>query len=157
VSQLLLVLGRLFTILIGYVAACLAASALLNLLLIGTLDLPAEVLPDAIRGSSIIAVPFIAMFVAWLAFTPALVFIVIAELASKRDWLFHAIGGGLVAAVVTAGYFWTATGPGDWTAGNPIVALPLIAAGLVGGIAYWAVAGRMAGGWRTHEKTPPRT
>lgn len=148
-SPLLLILGRLFIILAGYIAASLAASAFLNLLLIGALDLPADVLPDAIRGTSIVAVPFVAVFVAWLAFTPALVFIVIAELAGKRDWLFHAVGGALVAAVVTAGYFWTATGPGDWTAGNPIIALALIGAGLVGGIAYWAVAGRAAGGWRS--------
>jgi len=149
VSGLLLILGRFFMILVGYVAAALAASAFLNLLLIGMLDIPAEVLPDAIRGSSIVAVPFIAMFVAWLAFTPALVFIAIAELSGKRDWLFHAIGGGVVAAVVTAGYFWQSSGPGDWSAGNPIIALALVGSGLVGGIAYWAVAGRMAGGWRS--------
>ncbi len=147
-NQVLLILGRLVIILIGYVAASLAASAFLNLLLIGALGLPADVLPDAIRGSSTVAVPFVALFVAWLAFTPACVLIVIAELAGKRDWLFHAIGGGLVAAVLTAGYYWTATGPGDWTAGNPIVALALIGSGLVGGIAYWAVAGRSAGEWR---------
>lgn len=148
-TTLLSHLGRLFIILVGYVAASLAASAFLNLLLIGTLDLPPSVLPDAIRGSSIVAVPFVAIFVAWLAFTPSLVFIVIAELAGKRDWLFHAIGGGVVAAVVTAGYFWQATGPGEWTSGNPIIALALVGSGIVSGIAYWAVAGRMAGGWRS--------
>jgi hypothetical protein len=149
VSQVLLILGRLIVILIGYIAASLAASAFLNLLLIGALGLPADVLPDAIRGSSIVAVPFVALFIAWLAFTPAVVLIAIAELAGKRDWLFHAIGGGLVAAVVTAGYFWTATGSGDRTAGNPVIALALTGSGLVGGIAYWAVAGRSAGEWRS--------
>jgi hypothetical protein len=148
VSQVLLILGRLIIILAGYVAASLAASAFLNLLLIGALGLPADVLPDAIRGSSIVAVPFVALFVAWLAFTPAVVFIVIAEFGGKRDWLFHAIGGGLIAVVVTAGYFWTVTGPQNWTASNPVIALALIGSGLIGGIAYWAVAGRSAGTWR---------
>jgi hypothetical protein len=148
VSQVLLILGRLVIIFAGYLAASLAASAFLNLLAIGTLDIPSELLPDAMRGSFMVAVPLLAMFVAWLAFTPAFVFMVIAELAGKRDWLFHAIGGGIVAAVVTVGYFWQPAGPGDWTSGNTAIALALIGGGLVGGIAYWAVAGRMAGGWR---------
>jgi hypothetical protein len=148
VSQVLLILGRLILILFGYAAASLAASAFLNLLIIGLLDFPAEDLPAAMRGSFMVAVPVLALFVAWLAFTPAAAAILIAELAGKRDWLFHAVGGGSVAAVVVAGYFWQAAEPGDWTAGNPVIALALIGSGLVGGVAYWAVAGRMAGGWR---------
>ncbi len=45
-------------------------------------------------GSFIFSIPFVALFVAYFAFIPAVPAIVIAEILGKRDWLFYALAGG---------------------------------------------------------------
>ena len=77
-----------------------------------------------------------------------------AELLSWRSWLAHAAGGAVVA--LYAGWrLAEATGRLD-AASDPGLTLFTLAAGLVGGVAYWAIAGRNAGNWR-EELSAPRS
>jgi len=39
---------------------------------------------------------------------------------------------------------------------NPYVLSTIIGAGVLGGIAYWAVAGRLAGSWKSRPTLPAR-
>ena len=74
---------------------------------------------------------------------PASIGILISEAFAIRSWIFHAINGALSAWVG-----WQMFGNFDQSD------LPLnepryvIAAGLAGGFAYWAVAGWNAGFWK---------
>ena len=165
-TTILLVIGRLFVILAGYVAASLAASAFLNIVTLGAL-FPPEELPMMGMGT-FISIPFIALFVAYMAFVPSAVVILLAEFFRRRDWLTYALAGAVVGIVVL-GMFWQAAGTmhdvgdaldqgaqgmrGGLT--DPFIAMAMIGAGMIGGIAYWLVAGRLAGSWGRDELGGP--
>lgn len=155
-SRLLAIIGHLFLILAGYVAASLAGSAFIHVLFFATAGFTPEQLPPVITGASIISIPLAALFVAYFAFMPSTVAILIAELFSLRSWLSYALAGGGVGAVI-AGAMWQATRFPDVAedlgaqpnivSERPLV-LAIVGAGIVAGIAYWAVAGRFAGVWK---------
>lgn len=148
---------RLAVILAGYAFAALAASAFLVFIIVGPLGWAPEEVPWVVTGSLAVAVPVMAFFVAYYAFLPACGAIAIAELMGKRDWLSYALAGGLVGAVVV-GLSWQASWylpepDGGRMAVDPLVSDPgliltIVGCGIVGGIAYWFIAGRGAGGWR---------
>lgn len=161
-SRVLAYLIRFAVIIAGYVVASLAASAFLNAVFFASAGFAAGDAPVIFGGSLFFSVPFVALFVAYFAFIPSIPAILLAEILGKRDWLFHAVAGGIVAVVVmgffrhAAGEMYTVSetldpgaGPGGSSvASDPAVILFMIAAGMFGGIAYWLVAGRTAGNWR---------
>lgn len=150
---MLLAIGKLFHMLMGYVVATLAASAFLNLLFLGSAGFTTEEAGwVASSGSMIFSIPFVALFVSYFAFIPGMAVMVLAEFMGKRDWLFHALGGALVGVVVV-GYFYRSGQPSDelLMSGAPMA---VIGSGIVGGLAYWFVTGRYAGSWRS-AKAPP--
>jgi hypothetical protein len=149
VSRLLLYIGRLLIVLVGYLAGCLAASAFLNMLLVGGLDMNAEQMRWTLTGSVFVSVPILAVFIAYYGFVPAMAWMLLAEFTDKRDWLFHALGGG-VAALAAVLMFSTPASAGLR------LQIALVASGLVGGLAYWAISGRMAGSWRPEPISPVR-
>jgi len=81
----------------------------------------------------------------WL---PAAIGILLAETFALRSWMFHA-GNGAVSALIA----WNLFGYVD----DRHVALnqpaAVIAAGLAGGFAYWAIAGWNAGFWKPLVRT----
>ena len=76
----------------------------------------------------------------WL---PASIGVVISEAFAIRSWIFHALNGA-----VSAWLGWQMFGAFD----NSDIPLNepkyVIAAGIAGGFAYWAIAGRTAGFWK---------
>jgi hypothetical protein len=137
---------RCFAILLGYAAASLGASAFLNLIFLGAVFGPQDAPAVASSGSLFFSVPFVALFVAYFGFIPAAAIILIAEVLARRDWLFYALGGGVVAAVFI-GFLHQAADP-DFQITGVSPALTVIGAGMVGGICYWLTAGRWAGNWQ---------
>jgi hypothetical protein len=84
--------------------------------------------------------------VMWL---PGSIGILLAEAFAIRSFLFHA-GNGAATAWVT----WSLFGNLD-VGGLPLTRpLPVIAAGLAGGLAYWAIAGWNAGFWKPVFRPP---
>jgi hypothetical protein len=139
---------RATLILIGYVIACLAASAFLNVVSFGLLGLGDDETGQTAMIALAFSIPFIAAFVGYFAFLPAACVIVIGEILGRRDWLFYALGGA-AAGLAVAGYFWQAAATGtidgaSLDGSDPRLVMMLVAAGMAGGIAYWAAAGRMA-------------
>ena len=155
-NRLLAYLGRFAIIVLGFFCASLAASAFLHLLLSGLFGLTGEETRAVMSGPAIVSVPFVALFIGYFAFVPALPFMAAAEALGRRDWLFHALCGGGVALVVVGARFLV----GEDGAGivSSLFVVLCAGAGLVGGIAYWAVAGRSAGNWLRGpgEATGPR-
>lgn len=162
-NGVLAIIFRLAVVLLGYIGASLASSAFINILALGALG--AEPGDPIATASLVFMIPFMALFVAYFAFFPSLLVIFFTEYLGKRDWLTHAIGGGVVALAVVGFAFGTDK---VWRVGvrarlepfwlpldDPSTALLLVGAGLVGGIAYWLIAGRSAGSWRQDAELPP--
>ncbi|MGX5801632.1 hypothetical protein ACWGS9_10340 [Bradyrhizobium sp. Arg314] len=144
--RLIAYLVRFAVILAGYVVASLSASAFLNVLFLAHLGYtPANPEPTA-TASLYFSVPFVALFVAYFAFMPTAVVILIAEALGRRDWLFYALAGAVVAGIFLGFVHRSADINFDVTETN--ARLAVIGSGMVGGIFYWLSAGRWAGSWR---------
>ncbi|BCH13915.1 hypothetical protein [Mesorhizobium sp. L-2-11] len=137
---------RFAVILIGYGVAALAASAFLNITFLASLGLMTDETQPAAQASLWFSVPFVALFVAYFAFMPAAVAILVSEILGRRDWLFYALAGAVVAAVFLG--FARQTSDANFEITDPRVAAAVIGCGMVGGIFYWLSAGRSAGSWR---------
>lgn len=152
-SRFLLYLGKFAHMVLGFAAASLAAAAFLNVVFLGatrlaTWDMP----PEVLSGSMIFSIPFTALVVAYFAFVPAVVVMVLTELLGKRDWLFYALAGGFVGLVLD-GLAYQGGDP-NFAYMNPLVPVSILGAGVVGGIAYWFVTGRFAGGLKETTTSP---
>jgi hypothetical protein len=159
------ILGQLLLILLGYAVSALAASAFIHLIFLGSAGFGPEEAPWVVMGSIAFSVPFVALFIAYLAFIPSAVAIGIAEILGARDWLYYAIAGAIAGACVIA-MFWYAIpdpilfddapppAPNREPLDNPYVLLAVIGGGMVGGVFYWLVAGRLAGDWRGRPTLP---
>jgi hypothetical protein len=145
-NRVIAYLIRFAVIILGYAVASLAASAFLNVVFLGSAGFSAEEAPMVATGSLIFSIPFVALFVAYFAFIPSAFAILAGEIFAKRDWLFYAIAGGVVAAIVI-GFIPGAAEAGNEAVTDPSFALALIGGGMCGGLGYWLVAGRTAGSW----------
>jgi hypothetical protein len=125
-----------FVIPLGFIAACLAAGIFVAVAAygIGALDREAAIWP-AIFG--VLAAPLIG----GLAALPALTFIVVGEILSWRSAFAYLVAGGAVGlpAYLLADELAAPVSAAD--------AQLSMAAGIIGGLAYWLVAGRTAGGY----------
>jgi hypothetical protein len=136
-------LRLLFLVPLGYIAAIVAAGLMLAFGLFGYE-------PDPEHRFF-----FTASVVVWTfwagaaAFVPAIVAIVLAEAFGWRSILYWlAIGGGIgLVAERVAGRYHSL----DFSDRRTVV---LLAAGFVGGFAYWLIAGRLAG--TGSETAPPQ-
>lgn len=146
-NGILTFLFRCVVVLLGYAVAALCSSAFLHLVSLPMLGLTAEEAPAVMMGSVAFSIPFIALFVAYFAFIPSLFAILAGEIIGLRDWLYYAIAGGAIGAIVM-GYFRSATDAVQSLIGEPGFMFALVGAGMCGGLGYWLIAGRSAGGWR---------
>ena len=145
-TRLVAYLIRFAVILIGYVVASLAASAFLNIMVLASLGYAPEHAHPTATASLYFSIPFVALFVAYFAFMPAAIVIIVSEILSRRDWLFYALAGAVVAAVFLGFVHRTADANFDVTDTSAVLAV--VGCGMVGGIFYWLSAGRWAGSWR---------
>lgn len=145
-NRLVAYLIRFAVILVGYGVASLAASAFVNIMFLASLGLMTDETQPVAQASLWFSVPFVALFVAYFAFMPAAVAILVSEILGRRDWLFYALAGAAVAAVFLG--FVRQTKDANFEITNTSVMLAVIGCGMVGGIFYWLSAGRSAGSWR---------
>lgn len=141
---------RFAAILAGYCAAALAASAFLHVLFFAATGFEPHEAPAYAMSSFVFSIPFVALFVAYFGFIPAIAVVLVGEVLGRRDWLYHAIGGGVVAGAFLA-FVHGAADP-DFEVAGPRMAAAVIGSGIVGGLAYWLVAGRGAGSWRDRSR-----
>jgi hypothetical protein len=151
-DSLVTYLVRFVAILAGFVVACLAASLFLNLLFASTVVAVIPELSDAARPTLFVTVPFLALIIGNLCFGAFLLVAVVAELLGWRSWLAHALAGAPVALYAGWRMAEVLDMPADAT--DTGLMLLTLAAGFVGGIAYWAIAGRNAGRWRDEPTAP---
>ncbi len=113
--------------------------------------------------------PFSLVLLALLAgivgFVPAALAIGLAELGSIRGWPYFAAAGalaGLFAVLAGMGIGSTLAAVAAALSGermppgfDPLTAALLVAAGVLAGLVYWALAGRSSGGWRAPTEPAP--
>jgi phosphotransferase system glucose/maltose/N-acetylglucosamine-specific IIC component len=140
-------IGRLFVVLFGFLAACLVAGGIvvcailfpeMSALDTGGFD------PDALN----VLLGFGFIFVSGFALLPALVIVAITEAFDVRSALAYAIGGAVVGLACYLGLipFDPATLHFDGIVRRHLEVMT--GAGIVGGLIYWMIAGRYAGRWR---------
>jgi len=138
-------LVRFAMILFGYAVASLAASAFLNVLFLASLGYTPDHTHATATASLYFSIPLVALFVAYFAFLPAVIVILLAEILGRRDWLYYALAGAVVAAVFLGLVDHAPDSTFAVTDTSAIMAV--IGGGMVGGIFYWLSAGRWAGSW----------
>src|SRR4030095_3450553 len=140
--------GRIIMILCALILAIMAAGITLAIGIVAP-DW-AGIDSDPVERLSFFIVSFFATsFVGAVAIMPAALLIVISEAARLRSLLFYGVGGALVGL---ASYYGSDISVRlETTTDVPPVANALqlaAAAGIIGGLVYWLVAGRNAGRWR---------
>lgn len=140
-------IGRLFLIAFGFLAACLVAGMIVVAAVlfpefsdigIGPLD------QNVIQ----IMIGFGFIFISGFALLPAAIIALITEAFSIRSVLAYAIGGALVGAACYLSLvpFDTETWRFDGIVRRHMEIMT--GAGIVAGLMYWVIAGRTAGAWR---------
>jgi hypothetical protein len=146
-------IGRLFVILFGFLAASLVA----GMIVVGAIMFPefsdlgaGPVDPGALN----ILLGFGFIFVSGFALLPAAIVVAITEALYIRGALTYAVGGGVVGL---ACYLGLVPFNSETLLFEGIVRRHLeimTGAGIVAGVVYWMIAGRNAGAWR--KPPPPR-
>jgi hypothetical protein len=145
-------IGRLFVILFGFLAASLVAGAIV----VGAVLFPAlsDFADGAIDPSALnIVLGFGFIFISGFALLPALLVVAITEAFYIRRALAYAVGGGVVGLACYLGLvpFDPATLRFDGIVRRHLEIMT--GAGIVAGIVYWMIAGRNAGAWRQPRHT----
>ncbi len=151
-------LGQVLRAIVGYVLALAAASALLVHQWYG----PG---PEGVSGVDWLTWTFATVtlmpFVGAIAFLPAIVVVLAAEMFRLRNILFFvAVGGGiaLLAGWVPMETLEVWSGFDGALGTDAILVQPdpfrFIAAGFLGGLVYWLVAGKASGIWRDRLDPP---
>ena len=140
-------IGRLFVILFGFLAASLVAGAIV----VGAVLFPAwsDFAEGPIDPSALnIMLGFGFIFISGFALLPAMIVAAITEAFYIRGALTYAVGGGLVGL---ACYLGLVPFDADQLRFEGIVRRHLeimTGAGILAGVVYWLIAGRNAGKWR---------
>ena len=148
-------IGRLFVILLGFLAACLVA----GMIVVGAVLFPefsdlgnGPVDPSALN----IVLGFGFIFVSGFALLPALIVVAITEAFYIRGALTYAVGGALVGLACYLGLvpFDTETLRFEGIVRRHLEIMT--GAGIVAGAIYWMIAGRNAGAWREPQHPLPQ-
>src|ERR1700721_3824621 len=140
-------IGRLFVILFGFLAACLVG----GMVVVGAVLFPefSDLGSGPIDSGALnVVVGLGFIFISGFALLPAMIVAAITEAFYIRGVLTYAVGGGLVGLACYLGLV-----PFDTTTLHfeGIVRRHLeimTGAGIVAGVIYWMIAGRNAGAWR---------
>jgi hypothetical protein len=135
---------RLILVPLGYFVAVLAGSLVI---VFGSWKLGQSAADPNAQVTAVFgfvfAAPVLVVMLLSVMWLPGAIGILISEAFAIRSWLYHA-GNGAVSAWIG----WSLFGYVDDTRIPLNEPLAVLAAGLAGGLAYWAVAGWSAGFWK---------
>jgi hypothetical protein len=143
---LLRLLLRLILVPLGYLAAVLAGFLVIVFGPWRLREMMTSTDPNAPAWAFfglVFAGPFLVAMLAFVMWLPASIGILLAEAFAIRSWIYHAANGAISA--------WLGWNLFDFIDDSPVPLhqpLHIVAAGLAGGFAYWAVAGWSAGFWK---------
>ncbi len=136
---------RVVRILIGFALASFAAAATLVLFVYAPGDLAS--LSTDLNGARLSAAGYFALmstpWVALCAALPAFAGVLFAETRKVAGWTFYALAGIATAGAGFLVQHWSEP-PGELSIFQAYALIAFLAAGLVGGLVYWASSGRYA-------------
>jgi hypothetical protein len=139
----------LLRVLFGFIVACLVAGLVTVAFVVTPADiagLPAEAQPERLGNAGLLSL-LAATHSAIFAFPFAIIAIGIAEISAIRTWIYYAlIGAAIALGGLAAEYANEVAGQPSILNGYALAAY--VTVGLAGGLAYWLLAGRRAGGKR---------
>ena len=144
-DDLVRLLLRFILVPLGYFAGVLAGTLVI---LFGSWKigqaaaLDADARAIAVYGY-VFAAPVLLVILLSIMWLPSAIGVLLSETFALRSWMFHA-GNGVVSAWI-AWHLFGSMGDSRMPLNGP---LAVIAAGLAGGFAYWAIAGWSAGFWK---------
>ena len=147
-------IGRLFVILFGFLAACLVA----GMIVVGAVLFPefSDLGAGPVDSGALnIVIGFGFIFISGFALLPAMIVVLITEAFYIRSALTYAVGGAIVGL---ACYLGLVPFDVEQFRFEGIVRRHLeimTGAGILAGVVYWMIAGRNAGAWRA-QPPPPR-
>ena len=145
----------LLRVLFGFIIACLVAGAVTVAFVVTPADiasLPADARFERLANAGVLAL-LAATHSAIFAFPFAMLANGIGEMWHVRSWLYYAVVGLLIGAGGFVAYY------ANEVAGQPSIfnnyaLAAFLTIGTLGGLAYWLVAGRRAGGKRADAPPP---
>ena len=140
------ILGALVRILVGFIVACLVAGAVTAAFVITPSDvaaLPDDLRPERLNNAGVLSL-LAATHSAIFSFPFALLVIGFAEWRAIRSWLYYVIAG-IVIALGGFGAEYLVEAGTQPSIVNDYAARAFLCVGFAGGLAYWLVAGRVAG------------
>lgn len=150
-ADILRLIARMFVITLGFFAAFLAAGT--AFVFLARLVVPEDFgRIDELELTVTLAVGILGVssLFARAMLLPAFAAIVGFEFFKLRDWLSHALAGGLLALAAAS---LPLAGTGAANAGNPAWDIAIrIACGIIGATLFWLIAGRNAGRWLPSER-----
>jgi hypothetical protein len=146
----------LLRVLFGFIVACLVAGLITVAFVVTPADiagLPAEAQPERLGNAGVLSL-LAATHSAIFAFPFAIIAIGIAEMSAIRTWLYYAFFGIAIALGGLAAEYASEVG-GQPSILNGYALAAYVTVGIAGGLAYWLLAGRRAGGKRVDAVPPP--
>jgi len=137
---------RFFLIPLGYLAAVIAGALVILFGSWGFSDIGKITDPDAQAVAIIglaLAGPILLVVLVSIMWLPSAIGVLLSEAFALRSWIYHA-GNGAVSAWL-GWHLFGQIDPSNVPLNEP---LHVVAAGLAGGFAYWAIAGFSAGFWK---------
>jgi hypothetical protein len=145
-------IGRVIRIAFGFALASLAAGLTLVLFVFAPADLEnlrADLNGERLSEAGLFAL-IVTPYVALCAAAPALAGAIFAEVRRVAGWWFYALTGIATAAAWFLVLHLSEVAPAGTTYLSGYVLAAFLTAGLVGGLAYWALSGRFC------KPTPPK-
>ena len=141
--------GTFIRVIIGFTLACLVAGLAKVLFAFTPMEL-SNMAPEAASDRISLALP-VAVHQAIFAAPLALLAIIAGETQRWRDWAYYALAGVVIALLGFAAQFSSESATQGWSVtSNTYPFVSYLTTGFVGGIAYWLVSGRHAGGHHHH-------
>jgi hypothetical protein len=150
-ENLIRFLMRFLLVPLGYLAAAIAGTVVV-VASSRLVDVVLSSHPDAAYVSLGLAIggPILVLLVMVVILLPALIGILISEAFAIRSWIFHVLNG--IASVWLGWHLYGNAFGKEVLSNEPLV---VVAAGIAGGFAYWAVAGFSAGFYKPIFRSNP--
>jgi len=147
-------IGRLFAIFFGFLAACFVAGAVIvYALLFPEMDMQTLEVDSGVVN---LVLGFGFVLLSGFALLPALIAVLITEAFSIRHILAYAVAGGVAGLCCYLAFipFDTVTMTFEGIVRRHLEVM--VGSGILGGVVYWMIAGRNAGAWRMASVPAPR-
>ncbi|CAM5505089.1 Lipoprotein OS=Afipia felis OX=1035 GN=BN961_03589 PE=4 SV=1 [Afipia felis] len=139
-------IGRLFSIFFGFLAACFVAGAVVMFALVFP-EMDVQTL-DIDSGAMNVMLGIGFVLISGFALLPALIAVLVTEAFSIRHILIYAIFGGLAGLGCYLAFIPFDTETMTFVGVVRRHVEVMVGAGILGGVVYWLIAGRNAGAWR---------